>query len=91
MASDGDSNVTFKPTKFDPVTGTEVEFKGTNGSKVAYDSAHADMDAKLGHDKPHIGVQQGGKRGTGGAKRANLTFDGPTHPHRSSVKGVGCL
>jgi uncharacterized protein RhaS with RHS repeats len=91
MASGGDPNVTFTPTKIDPVTGTEVEFKGSNGSKVAYDSAHADMDASLGHDKPHVGVQQGGKRGKRGAKRANLTFDGPTHPHRSPIKGQGCL
>lgn len=87
---DGDPTVTFTPTKYDPVTGTEVEFKGSNGSKVAYDSAHADMDSALGHDKPHVGVQQGGKRGSG-AERCNLTYDGETHPHRPSEKGVGVI
>lgn len=89
LASGGDPNVTFKPTKFDPITGTEVEFKGSNGSKVAYDSPHADMDVSQGHDKPHIGVQEGGKRGEGGAKRYNLTYDGQQHPYRSPVKGQG--
>jgi RHS repeat-associated protein len=89
IASGGNADVTFTPTKIDPVTGTEVEFKGSNGSKIAYDSTHADMDPKLGHDKPHVGVQTGGKRGQGGSKRMNLTYDGETHPHRSNVKGLG--
>jgi hypothetical protein len=89
IASGKDPNVTFKPTKIDPKTGTEVEFKGSNGSKVAYDSSHADMDVSQGHHKPHVGVQEGGKRGVGGAKRYNLTYDGPLHPHRSPIKGAG--
>jgi rhs-family protein len=91
IASGGDPNVTFQPTKIDPITGTEVEFKGSNGSKVAYDSAHPDMDATKGHHKPHIGVQTGGKRGKGGTQRWNLTYDGDIHPHRSNVKGTGDL
>lgn len=91
LASGGDITVTFSPTKYDPITGTEVEFKGSNGSKVAYDSAHADMDISHGHDKPHIGVQQGGKRGAGGAERYNLTYEGETHPHRSPNKGEGVI
>ena len=52
--------MTFTPQKYDPLTGTEVEFKGSNGSKIAFDSPHADMNAELGHNKPHIGVTQGG-------------------------------
>jgi hypothetical protein len=49
------------------------------------------MRSDLGHDKPHIGVQQSGKRGGGGAKRFNITYDGPQHPFRSSNKGEGNL
>lgn len=89
IALGGDPSVTFTLTEVDLITGNEVAFKGSNGSKVAYDSAHADMDAILGHDKPHVGVQTGGKRGSGGAERYNLTYDGETHPHRSDVKGAG--
>ena len=91
IASGGDSTVTFTPTKEDIVTGTEVEFKGSNGSKVAYDAAHLDMDKTKGHHKPHVGVQTGGKRSQGGTQRWNLTYDGETHPHRSNVKGEGNL
>ena len=49
-------------TKYDPLTGTEVEFIGSNMSQIAFDSPHADMNPRLGHDKPHIGVQTDGKR-----------------------------
>ena len=91
IASGGDPNVQFTPTKVDPITGTEVEFKGANGSKIAYDSAHPDMDFTKGHDKPHIGVQTQGKRSDGGSKRFNLTYDGNTHPHRSPKKGEGVI
>ena len=92
IATGGNPNVTFTPTKFDPITGTHVEFVGSNGSKIAFDAPHADNDASLGHHKPHIGVQEGGKRGSGGAKRHNLTYNGKQHPHRSSVKdGKGDL
>ena len=48
-----------------------------------------DISVVLGHDKPHIGVQTGGKRGAGGAQRVNLTYDGEQHPYRSSIKGEG--
>ena len=88
-ASNEDPNVTFEPTKIDPITGTEVEFKGSNGSKVAYDSAHEDMDSDKGHDKPHVGVQTSGKRSKGGTERYNYAYDGDVHPHRSNEKGKG--
>ena len=91
IASGGDPSVTFTPTKVDVVTGTEVEFKGSNGSKIVYDAAHLDMDKTKGHHKPHVGVQTGGKRNQGGTQRWNLTYDGETHPHRSNVKGEGNL
>ncbi|EBR0224143.1 type IV secretion protein Rhs [Salmonella enterica subsp. enterica serovar Monschaui] len=78
-------DVTF--SKVDPKTGTVVEFKGPNGAKVAYDAPHADMDVAAGHDKPHVGWQSAGKRGSGGANRGNITYDGPQHPHRSDSKG----
>jgi RHS repeat-associated protein len=86
IASGNDPNVEFTPTKWDEKTGTAVEFKGSNGSKVAYDSPHADMDVLNGHDKPHIGVQSSGKRKVGGTTRYNLTYDGPQHPHRPNKK-----
>ncbi|WP_213233197.1 polymorphic toxin type 47 domain-containing protein [Caballeronia sp. NK8] len=82
-------NVSF--SKFDPETGTIVEFKGPGGAKVAYDGPHADMDAAVGHDKPHVGWQTEGKRGAGGAERGNVTYDGEQHPHRSDIKGAGDL
>ena len=91
IATGGDSNVTFSPTKVDPITGTEVEFVGSNGSKIAFDAPHADMDGELGHDKPHIGAQSGGKRSSGGASRKNLTYDGKQHPFRSPNKGDGAI
>lgn len=95
IASGGDASVTFTPTQVDPTTGTEIEFKGSNGSTVAFDSSHSDMDAKLGHDKSHIGVQTGGgKRKNGGTKRYNLTYDGQPHPSRlddkTKAKRIGC-
>ena len=34
----------LRQQKEDIVTGTEVESKALNGSKVAYDAAHLDMD-----------------------------------------------
>ena len=91
IASGGDPNIQFTPTKVDPITGTEVEFKGANGSNIAYDSAYPDMDFTKGHDKPHIGVQTQGKRSDGGSKRFNLTYDGNTHPHRSPKKSEGVI
>lgn len=74
------------PTKYDPKTGTAVEFKGKNGAKVAYDSPHADRDSSKGHDKPHVGWQTGGKRSSGGTRRGNITYVGPQHPHRAHKK-----
>ena len=38
LASGGDTTVTFMPKKYDPLTGTEVEFLGSNKSKIAFDS-----------------------------------------------------
>lgn len=75
--------VTF--SKYDPITGTVVEFKGERGAKVAYDSPHADMDASKGHDKPHVSWQSEGKQPTGG-HRGNITYDGPQHPFRPNTK-----
>jgi len=76
-----------KFTKVDPVTGTVVEFKGPGGAKVAYDSPHISEGA--GHEMPHVGWQTGGKRSQGGTARGNITYDGPQHPYRSPVKGIG--
>jgi RHS repeat-associated protein len=74
-------------SKFDPKTGTIVEFKGPDGAKVAYDSPHAEPGP--GHDMPHVGWQTGGK---GSAQRSgNITYDGPQHPFRSPNKGEGVL
>ena len=89
IATGGDDTVTFTPKNVDLLTGTEVEFLGSNNSKIAFDSPHPDMSIELGHNKPHIGVQTGGKRGAGGAQRVNLTYDGEQHPYRSSIKGEG--
>lgn len=91
IASGGDPNIQFTPTKVAPITGTEVEFKRANGAKIAYDSARPDMDFTKGHDKSHIGVQTQGKRSDGGSKRFNLTYDGNTHPHRFPKKGEGVI
>lgn len=73
------------------MTGTEVEFIGSNKSKIAFDSPHTDKRADLGHDKPHIGVQTGGKRSAGGNEKYNLTYDGEQHPFGSSNKGEGVI
>jgi hypothetical protein len=89
IATGGDPSVTFSPTKVDPITGTEVQFRGSNGSKLAFDAPHADMDPISGHDKPHIGVQEGGKKASGGGERHNLTYDGDQHPSRTNEKGEG--
>lgn len=76
-----------KFTKVDPVTGTVVEFKGSGGSKVAYDSPH--LEPGPGHDMPHVGWQTGGKRSQGGGRRGNIPYSGPQHPYRSPIKGKG--
>ncbi len=72
------------------MTGTEVEFLGSNGLKIVFDSPHIDMDVTSGHDLPHIGVQEAGKR-SAGAERYNLTYDGDQHPYRSPNKGEGVI
>ena len=81
-------DVTF--SKYDPKTGTVVEFKGPGGAKVAYDGPHADGNTPegiaKGHVKNHVGWQEGGKRRDGESKRGNITYDGPDHPSRPSVK-----
>jgi len=46
-----------KFTKVDPKTGTVVEFKDDKTGKVVYDSPHDEPGP--GHDKPHVGFQQG--------------------------------
>lgn len=74
-----------KVSKYDPETGTVVEFKGEKGVKVAYDSPHADMNAAAGHDKPNVGWQSSGRQPAGG-HRGNITYDGPQHPSRPCKK-----
>jgi RHS repeat-associated protein len=74
-----------KITKYDPETGTAVEFSGPNGAKVVYDGPHAQPGP--GHDYPHIGWQTGGKRAAGGAARGNIPYKGPAGPVRGSVRG----
>jgi hypothetical protein len=76
-----------KFTKVDPKTGTVVEFKGKDGAKVAYDGPHDSPGPH--HDSPHVGWQTGGKRSSGGTQRANIPYEGPQHPSRSSTKGEG--
>lgn len=80
-----------KFTKVDTKTGTVVEFKGSGGSKVAYDSPHEDMDHKSGHDMQHISWQAPGKRTSDGRQRGNITYEGDQHPYRSRNKGEGNL
>ena len=69
-----------KFTKQDPKTGTIVEFKNSNRGKVVYDSPHDTPGP--GHDKPHVGFQQGKGRTE---VQGNITYDGPQHPHRSNT------
>ncbi len=90
LATGGDTRVTFTPKKIDPLTGTEVEFLGSNGSKIVFDAPHIDMDVTSGHDLPHIGVMEAGKR-SAGAEKYNLTYDGAQHPYRSPNKGEGVI
>ncbi len=79
-------------TKYCERTGTVVEFKSTDGGKVAYDGPHkkrADESEedwrKAGHDKPHVGWQTPGKR-PADAQRGNITYSGEQHPSRSNRK-----
>ena len=78
----------IKFTKVDPETGTVVEFKGTGGAKVAYDSPHPQPGPA--HDVPHVGWQSAGKRAAG-AQRGNIPYRGPQHPSRSPIKGKELL
>jgi hypothetical protein len=73
-------------SKYDPETGTVVEFKGEGGAKVAYDPPHRDMNEEKFHDVPHVGSQTSGKRGSGGASRQNFPYTGPQHPSRPDTK-----
>lgn len=77
------STVTF--SKYDPNTGTVVEFKGPGGAKVGYDGPHPNTPGKH-HDVQHISYQSAGRRGSGGAVRDNIPYDGPQHPSRSQIK-----
>jgi hypothetical protein len=67
-------------TKYDPATGTAVEFKGPGGAKVGYDAPHPGTPGPH-HNVPHISWQSAGKRGRGGA-RGNIPYSGPQHPSR---------
>ncbi len=69
-----------KITKYDPNTGTAVEFKGEGGAKVGYDGPHTSPGPH--HDIQHISWQSAGKRGQG-AQRDNIPYTGPRHPSRS--------
>jgi RHS repeat-associated protein len=77
------NEVTF--SKYDPGTGTVVEFKGPDGAKVAYDGPH-DNPGPF-HDSQHIGWQTGGKRGAPGWGRGNIPYSGPRGPVRGSTPG----
>jgi RHS repeat-associated protein len=72
-------------TKYDPVTGTAVEFSGPGGAKVAYDGPHAQPGP--GHDYPHIGWQTAGKKSQPGFGKGNITYKGPAGPVRGRVTG----
>ncbi len=71
-------------SKVDKTTGTVVEFKGPGGAKVGYDGPHKSPGPH--HDTQHISWQSAGKRGSGGAKRGNIPYDGPRHPSRPDRK-----
>lgn len=73
-----------KITKYDEKTGTAVEFKGEGGAKVGYDGPHESPGPH--HDTQHISWQSAGKRGTGGAERGNIPYEGPRHPERPGRK-----
>ncbi len=72
-------------SKYDPETGTVVEFKGPGGAKVAYDGPHENPGPF--HDSQHIGWQTAGKRGDPGWGRANIPYSGPQGPVRGSTPG----
>lgn len=71
--------------KYDPETGTVVEFHGPGGAKVDYDGPHETPGPF--HDSQHVGWQTGGKRRSGGTERGNIPYSGPRGPVRGSVPG----
>jgi RHS repeat-associated protein len=71
-------------SKYDPETGTVVEFKGPNGAKVGYDGPHSSPGPN--HDTQHISAQEPGKRSQGEGLRRNFPYSGPQHPSRSDRK-----
>lgn len=73
-------------TKYDPVTGTAVEFKGPRGAEVGYDGPHPNTPGPH-HDTQHISWQSAGKRRSGEAERGNIPYSGPRHPSRPEKKG----
>jgi len=75
-----EENPDIKPTKWDPKTGTAVEFKGPGGAKVGYDGPHPETPGEH-HDTQHISWQSAGKRGAGGS-RGNIPYSGPRGPVR---------
>lgn len=75
-----EENPAISASKFDPATGTAVEFKGPGGAKVGYDGPHPNTPGDC-HDVNHISWQSAGKRGAGG-QRGNIPYDGPQHPSR---------
>ncbi|MEO1262602.1 MAG: polymorphic toxin type 47 domain-containing protein [Bacteroidota bacterium] len=71
-------------SKYDPETGTVVEFKGDGGAKIGYDGPHKSPGPH--HDTQHISWQTAGKRKSGGAERGNIPYEGSRHPSRSDRK-----
>jgi Bacterial toxin 47 len=80
-----DESADIVPTKWDPGTGTAVEFKGPGGAKVGYDGPHPDTPGAF-HDQQHISWQSAGKRGNGGS-RGNIPYSGSRHPSRAGRVG----
>jgi hypothetical protein len=75
-----DDNPNIVPTKWDPATGTAVEFTGPGHARVPYDGPHP-LTEGAHHDVQHVGWQSAGKRDAGG-RRGNIPYVGPRHPSR---------
>jgi hypothetical protein len=75
-----EENPAIVATKWDPKTGTAVEFKGPGGAKVGYDGPHPETPGAY-HDTQHISWQSAGKRGSGGT-RGNIPYGGDHGPVR---------
>jgi RHS repeat-associated protein len=81
---EGEFDMAKASEKADPLTGTLTEFKGEGGAKVGYDGPHNTPGPH--HDTQHISWQSAGKRGSGGAARGNIPYEGATHPSRPTRK-----